>query len=246
MEKSKNTLENLNEKTVELAVDERIEIIDFGDLQTGDIIVGSQGLTEVTEGFEHHTPKSMYSLETSSGIEFEASGNHLIYVITANNRDLHKLRLSEGKKMGKKLSIDCLNTLKEAATAENDKEVLIADFQDFMEPKSEELTQMLVRVAESIGPISESILYVDDLEKSEAPLYSTAVYNYSKKIFAQQLLSLFNIEKARKHWPLIVGTVTTVEALLSYDLDEIYIPNPVNVTFENAKQTVGEDNEEKK
>lgn len=231
MEKSNNsqTLKN-DDKSITLSADEKIEIIDFGDLKKGDIIVGSQSLTEVTEGFEHHIPKSMYLLETSSGIEFEASGNHLIYIVTANNRDLHKLRLSNGKKIGKKLTDESIRVLQEAAASSNGEEALIADFQDFLEPKSDDLTQMLVRVAESIGPTSESLLYVDDLEANEKPLYSTAVYSYDRKIFAQQLLSLFNIGKARKEWPLIVGIVITVEMLLSYDLDEIYIPDPTNVS----------------
>lgn len=228
---SDSTITNYKSQySLNLAPDEKIEIINFGELKPGDVILGSKDRTEVTVGFEPHIPESMYLLKTSSGVSFEASGNHLLYVVTANNRDLHRSRLAEGKKLGKSISKESLATLKEVAEDQEMKEALIADFEDFIDPKTPELRSALIRIAESIGPVSESKLYVDDLGEAEDPLYTTTIQNYNRRLFAQQVLSLFNIEKSRKRWPLIVGTVMTVEMLLSYDIEDIYIPNPVQLS----------------
>lgn len=214
---------------LELAPDEKIELIRFGDLQEGDVLIGSSGRTAVTEGFEAHVPESMYILETDSGIELEVSGNHLLYVVKASDRDLHRKRLADGKKLGRSLSKDSITALEELARATDGKEGLIAEFEDFLEPKSPELRAHLVRIAESLGPVSESQLYVDDLGGTEEPLFLSSIQNYDRSRFAQQLLSVLNIGRARKLWPTIVGTVLTAEMLAAYDPEDIYIPDPVEI-----------------
>jgi len=218
---------------VELAADEQIQILRFGDLQEGDVLIGSQGRTTVTHGFDAHIPDSMYLIETDGGVELELSGNHLLYVIKADDRDLHRLRLSEGKKLGKSLTDLSIEIIEEIAASGDGKHGMIAEFEDFIEPKSPELWKALVRVAESIGPSSERRLLVNDLEGSEQPIFEATIQNYDRRIFAQQLLSVLNIGKARKRWPVIVGTVMTVEMLTSYDPDDIYIPDPPEVLEEN-------------
>lgn len=215
--------------TIELAEDEQIEIIEFGDLQEGDVLIGSDGRTSVIQAYDHHVPESMYLLETDSGVELKASGNHLIYVVTANNRDLHRKRLAEGKRLGKSLSKDSIETLEQLATSTDGKHAIIAEFQDFLVPKSKGLRDELLRVAESLGPVSESNLYVDDLGGREEPLFSSSIQNYDRRLFAQQLLSVLNIGKSRKKWPPIVGTVMTVEMLVAYSPEDIYIPDPPEV-----------------
>lgn len=211
---------------IELADDERIELIRFGDLQQGDVLIGSASRTTVVEGYDEHVPESMYVLETDSGIELEVSGNHLLYVVLANDRDLHRKRLADGKKLGRSISKESIATLQELAEVTDGKEGLIAEFADFIEPKSSQLSAMLVRIAESIGPVSESHLYVDDLGGAEAPLFATTIQSYDRQIFAQQILSVLNIGKARKRWPTIVGTVLTAEMLMDYNPEDIYIPDP--------------------
>jgi len=214
---------------IELGPDEQIELIRFGDLQEGDVLIGSQGRTSVTEGFDTHTPEAMYVLETDSGIELEVSGNHLLYVVTSNDRDLHRKRLADGKKLGKSISRDSIEALQDLAEGEPGKEGAIAEFEHFIEPKSDELRATLLRVAEAIGPVSELQHYVDDLEGSEKPLFYGTLQNYDRRIFAQQLLSVLNIGKARKRWPIVVGTVLTAEMLAFYDPEDIYIPDPPEV-----------------
>lgn len=217
-----------------LAADEKIELIRFGELKEGDVLIGSSGRTTVVEGYDLHTPDSMYVLETASGIEIEVSGNHLLYVVTANDRDLHRGRLSEGKRLGKTIPQDLLRELEGFAEENSPKEALIADFEHFLGDRGLDLRDVLIRVAESIGPVSESQLYIDDLESGIEPSYSVAIQNYNRSRFAQQLLSVLNIGKSRKRWPTIVGTVMTAEMLLSYDPEDIYIPDPPAVLKETA------------
>lgn len=218
---------------IELAPDEEIEIISFGELKEGDVILGSSERATVVRGFDAHTPESMYVIETDSGVELELSGNHLLYVVTANNRDLHKLRLSEGKKLGKTISAPSLEILEDLAQSTDGKHGMIAEFEHFIEPKSPELWSTLTRVAESLGPVSESRLLVDDLGGRETPLYESTIQNYDRRDFARQLLAVFNIGRARKLWPVVVGTVMPVEALLAHNPEDIYIPDPPEVLEEN-------------
>ncbi len=224
-----NSIEELPEAPIELQPGESIEIIPFGELQQGDILVGSQGRTEIVNVFEEHVPETMFILETDSGIELEVSGNHLLYVVKATDRDLHRERLSQGKRLGRSLSKESQATLWKISEDESGSQGMIAEFEDFLEPRSKELTDVLIRIAESLGPVSESQLLIDDLGGGEAPLFATSIQNYDRKLFAQQLLSVLNIGKARRQWPTIVGTVLTAEMLSSYDPEDIYIPDPKTV-----------------
>lgn len=224
-----NSSEELTESTIELEPGEALEIIPFGELQPGDILVGSQGKTQIIDAFEEHVPESMFLLETESGIEIEVSGNHLLYVVKATDRDLHRDRLAQGKRLGRSLSRESQTTLWELAESEGGAHGMIAEFEDFLEPKSKQLTDALIRIAESLGPVSESQLLVNDLGGAEEPIFSTSIQNYDRKLFAQQLLSVLNIGKARRLWPTIVGTVLTAEMLSSYDPEDIYIPDPKSV-----------------
>lgn len=215
--------------SIKLDVDEQIEIVSFGDLQEGDVLIGSNGRTKVVQGYDAHVPESMYVLETDSGIELEMSGNHLLYVVTSNDRDLHRKRLAEGKKLGKLISRESIETLEELVDDPKAEEALVAEFEHFIEPKSKAMSSALVRIAESLGPISEVQLYVDDLGGAEAPLYTATIHKYDRRLFAQQILSLLNIGKARRKWPPIVGSVVTAEMLTAYDPEDIYIPDPPEV-----------------
>lgn len=212
---------------------EHIELIRFGDLQEGDVLIGSQGRTTVIQGFEEHMPESMYLIETDSGIELEVSGNHLFYVITASDRDLHKERLAQGKRLGKSISAESIRELESLAQGDDEGFGFIAEFENFILPNSDELRMALIRVGESLGPVAESNLFVDDLGGAEAPLFHGTIPNYNRRAFAQQLLSVFNIGKARKIWPTIVGTVMTAEELASHDPEDIYIPDPPEIQEEN-------------
>lgn len=215
---------------LELAEDEYLEIITMGEVESGDVLVGSQGRTAVVETFDEHIPRELYSLETDSGLVFEASGNHLIYMVHAMDRDLHKLRLATGKSLAQRLSKEVIAELKELAEAESTQSFYVANFLELIGDGTPLMANAVIRTAESLGPIAESNIYVDDLDSPEgSPLYDSATPLYSSKLMAQQLLSLFAIERARKRWPLIVGRVVPVSELVDYDLEDIYIPDPIQV-----------------
>lgn len=56
------------------------EIVQFGDLNPGDKIIGADGkVVEVTASYEKHIPKSMYEIEMEDGEVVQVSGNHLWY-----------------------------------------------------------------------------------------------------------------------------------------------------------------------
>lgn len=58
------------------------EVVKFGDLKPGDILVGSHGEVEVDKVFEKHIPKRMYEIEMGNGDIIKTSGNHLWYCET--------------------------------------------------------------------------------------------------------------------------------------------------------------------
>lgn len=209
-----------------LAADEYIEVVTIGELQEGDVLVGPSGRVTIEKSYDAHIPESMFELETDSGITIQVSGNHLFYVITKNDRELHRLRLSTGKKLGKKLDPESVQTLEDVANSDQVQEVYVAEFKDFIKPMNKEMNDAIVRVAESLGPVAEQNRYIDDLEDSEAPLYESTIPLYNSQLFARQLLSVFNIGKYRKKWPVIIGSVMPASNLVAYDPRDIYIPDP--------------------
>lgn len=209
-----------------LAADEFIEVVTMGDLEEGDVLVGPNGRVTIEKSYDPHIPESMFELETDSGITIQVSGNHLFYVITKDDRELHRLRLSTGKKLGKKLDPESVQTLEDVANGDQVQEVYIAEFKDFIKPMNKEMNDAILRVAESLGPVAEQNRYVDDLEDSEAPLYESSIPLYNSQLFARQLLSVFNIGKYRKKWPVIIGSVMPASSLTAYDPRDIYIPDP--------------------
>lgn len=197
----------------------------FGDLKGGETILTPDGqMGVVGKAYDVHIPESMYRLTDSEGGEIEASGNHLWYVVTEVNRDLHKRRLKEGAKIGKLLSKESIEALESVAFDERLLEMAIVDVLELMdevEENSEGLHDAVVRTAESIGHIAEeTISYEEDFEESET---SETMRSYDANRFAKQLLSLFNIKKYRKKWPVIVGEVMTTEDIVNLECD-VWIP----------------------
>ena len=71
----------------------------FGDLQSGDVILGQDGLpVEILQAYEPHVPESLWEIEFEDGAVVKASGNHLWYCETTLDWQLH----SERKKVGKR------------------------------------------------------------------------------------------------------------------------------------------------
>lgn len=61
----------------------KTKIKQFGDLQVGDQLIGSDGQpVTVTDVYEKHHPDKMYEIEMEDGQVIKASGNHLWYCET--------------------------------------------------------------------------------------------------------------------------------------------------------------------
>ena len=58
----------------------------IAEVKQQDILVGSDGQTEVSAVYEEHIPKRMYEITLANGEKIKCSGNHLWYAETDNDR----------------------------------------------------------------------------------------------------------------------------------------------------------------
>lgn len=200
----------------------------FGELKEGDYITGSDGLpVRVVAAYEEHIPASMYRLTFDNGKTLEASGNHLVYVVSSVDRSLHSSRLKAGQEALRNLSNKSkLQLLELALSFDEPVEGSLADMLQLVEGQGDPvLTPVLVRVAESLGPIAEEATTYQDMATGEsAP--EEVLRKYDARLFAQQLLSLRDA-RYRRRWPLILGRVVTVENLLLME-ENLEIPELAN------------------
>ena len=208
----------------------------FGDLVPGDVLLGPGG-TEVmvSTAYEEHTPESMYEVESEDGRVVTVSGNHLWYVVTALDRALHNLRIKDGRRHFGTLDGETIERLEEVAVSNAPTETTLIDMIALCRMEGNEKgVNALIRVAESLGPISENKTgYVDYYTGEEVT--KMTVRGYDANLFCQQVLCLTGKRKYRKRYPLIAGRVVTTEAMLLLGND-ITIPSS---SHRNA-QTVAE------
>lgn len=201
----------------------------FGDLKGGERIITPSGeVGIVSKAYEKHIPEKMYRLEDENGNTVEASGNHLWYVVTDFNRELHRERLKEGRKLGKSLSEDTISALESIALDERLFEMSIVDILELIGVAGDDsgpFHDAVVRTAESIGHIAEeNITYEEDFQSSDT---SETIRSYDANRFAKQLLSLFHVKDYRKKWPVLVGEVMTTEEIANLDCG-VWIPEIEN------------------
>lgn len=203
----------------------------FGDLEPGDVVKDDNGEVTVIEAYDEHIPETMYEVETESGATVKASGNHLWYVETSLDINLHSERRRIGSKLFKKLPKNVIDELLEIAeySGEEEIETALIDMIALLDVENNpEAVASLIRIAESIGPISENNIKMRDLYVNEDTIVNT-VRNYDAKRFAQQILSLTGNKKFRKKWSLVVGRVVTTERMLELSENfEVYIPDARN------------------
>ena len=203
----------------------------FGDLEPGDVVKDANGEVTVLEAYDEHIPETMYEIETDSGASVKASGNHLWYIETSLDINLHSERRRTGAKLFKKLPKKVIDELLEIAeySGEEELETALIDMIALLDVEdNKEAVASLIRIAESIGPISENNIKMRDLYVNEDTIVNT-VRNYDAKRFAQQILSLTGNKKFRKQWSLVVGRVVTTERMLELSENfEVYIPDTHN------------------
>lgn len=200
----------------------------FGELEVGDMIPGPNGPVQVIKVYDEHIPEEMFRLTFEDKKRklriIDASSNHLWYIETKLDKELHRKRVKDGLRLFSDLIDDIEPTAFEILEVEGRAEVALTDMIQFMDANTPEKIKAVVRVAESIGHIIEEKTMLEDFE-SGTIINSTDLRLYDGKRFVQQLLSLASKSWA-KDYPLIVGRVVTTGqlsmlAMMNLDIPEI-------------------------
>ena len=195
---------------------------EFGELQVGDFVVGSDGKpVEVLRVYDEHIPETMWELEMEDGTLISASGNHLWYCETSLDWELHRSRKIVGKKLWRTLTKETRALLEETATKDESVETRLIDMVTLLRVSdNREFFQAVERIADAIGHVAEETSTYEDFlwDESEEELIRT----YDARLFAQQLLALSG-ERRYSHHKLIVGSVMTTDAMMSMG-DSVEIP----------------------
>lgn len=192
-------------------------IKDFGDLQPGDVIAGSDGQpTQVVSAYDVHVPQTMYRIEFEEGKVIEASGNHLWYVETSLARSLHRGRVKNASNLLKKVLVGkILEDALVIADMDEAAEMSLSDLTNVF-GDSPEMVTVLSRVAASVGHVSEENTTHQDMFTEEVVSIHT-LRQYDARRVMQQLLALA-FRKYRKKWPIVVGEVMTTEDMANLSL----------------------------
>ncbi len=189
----------------------------FGDLQPGDVLVGSGEPVTVVKAYEEHIPETMWEIEIDDGTIVKASGNHLWYCESRLDWELHSLRKKDGKRLLKDVTPQALALLEETATKEESVETRLIDMVILLQAvRNQELLNAVERVADSIGHVAENSMSFEDISGEGEE--EEHIRSYDAKLFAQQLLSLTGKRKYKKY-KLIVGSIMTTDAMM--ELGEI-------------------------
>lgn len=196
----------------------------FDELQEGDLIRGVDGdSVRVTKAYDVHLPATMYEVESTDGEVLKVSGNHLWYVVTQLDLELHRSRLREAKQVLKKwITDDVERALLELIAHEEELETHLVDIMTLLGSEDDsELYSVVLRIADSLGPIGEVTTVAQDMVTGEQA-EGIMLRSYHMQPFAQQLLALTGKRAHRREWPVIKGRVITTEEMLdSYETMEI-------------------------
>lgn len=199
-------------------------IKNFGDLEPGDVILGGDGEpVTVVQAYEPHLPETMWELELENGETIKASGNHLFYVETPWDWELHGLRRKVGRKAFRKLPKGTFELLERVAESPQEVETSLIDMVTLTQAAGDEAAvRALERIAESIGHVAENTDSYEDISTGEL-MEDPTIRTYDARRFAQQLLSLSSHRRYRRRWPLVVGKVVTTEQMVEMS-ESVEIP----------------------
>lgn len=199
------------------------EIINFGDLEEGDIVMGPDGPVMVTRIHEKHIPEKMFEIEldTDDGKEnsIKVSGSHLFYIVSSLDNEMHYSRIRKARKFLKKNldkgSKDLLKEMAEDSPVRT--EVSISNICRIISSdlKDNELHGHMFRIAESLGPIIEDTYSSEDFEDATVP-------KYDGQLFSRQILALAGIRPYSSK-DVIVGRVVTAQEIFD-DYSDIELP----------------------
>lgn len=203
------------------------ELKNFGDLQPGDQLIGSDGQpVTVVRAYDEHIPENMWEIELEDGSLIKASGNHLWYCETRLDWELHALRKRTAKKLLKNATPQAIALLEESAAKENPVETRLVDMVTLLQAAgNQEYVNTIERVADAIGHVSENTMVFEDLNGEGGE--EESIRTYDARLFAQQLLKLTGKRKY-KHYRLIVGSVMTTDAMMELgETVEIPVTKPL-------------------
>lgn len=199
----------------------------FGDLEPGDFVLGSDGQpVEVVRVYDEHIPETMWEIELDNGTVIKASGNHLWYCETKLDWELHSLRKKNAKKLLSNLPPKVIELLEETAEKEESVDTSLIDMVTLLRAADNPpLLAQIVRVAESIGHISENTTTLDALDSDEE--FEETIRHYDARLFAKQLLALTGLRKYRKT-KIIIGSIMTTDQMMELS-ETVTIPvtNPL-------------------
>lgn len=203
------------------------ELKNFGDLQPGDQLIGSDGQpVTVVRAYDEHIPENMWEIELEDGSLIKASGNHLWYCETRLDWELHALRKRTAKKLLKNATPQAIALLEESAAKENPVETRLVDMVTLLQAAgNQEYVNTIERVADAIGHVSENTMVFEDLNGEGGE--EESIRTYDARLFAQQLLKLTG-KRNYRHYRLIVGSVMTTDAMMELgETVEIPVTKPL-------------------
>lgn len=185
--------------------DYKTKTVNFGDLVSGDRIIGSDGQpTTVTDVYEKHLPESMYEIEMEDGEVVQASGNHLWYCET-NIDEKNKVEYMELAK----------EFFENYEIPEKLKEDELFPLKDFIQIFGKDIYTILFieKACKSLGYSSYTphFYYEDKIKKSSN---REAILNYSYNDFIEFLTRMKHTLETEKGY-FYFGEVRTTSEIFS-------------------------------
>lgn len=207
----------------------QIEYKQMGDIIEGDVLLGSNGATAVTETYDVHIPEKMYRLRFGNNEVIEASGNHLWYTVTSLDKQTHKDRVKRAKQhvlpQITERKMNWLNRMsaEDQVTSPRVEAKFIFEVLDIGQSSnsshdSTEYANQVIRVLESIGPVEIRNDYIYNETVHGHQSTREGVRMYSLSLFCEQMLALVKEALGEKHlhpYDLKVGKVRTTEQIMN-------------------------------
>lgn len=195
------------------------KLMRFDKLEPGMRVMSPNGIVTVGNTYDVHVPETMYEILTdASDVPLKASGNHLWYIETANDRSMHRMRLKYSQQVLRPLPDSVRSALEmhaEDTTGIAEERSLsgMLEIVEDLESSTKAKHAVFSRIAKSIGHVAEEETVIQDLGSHDKHRTST-MKMYNATVFSQQVLALTGERKYRKRWIVKVGQVVTTEDLV--------------------------------
>lgn len=208
------------------------QVVTVGEVEVGDYVQGSEGPVRVAQLFDVHVPESMYELENEDGETIQVSGDHLIYVETAEDLatfNEHAKRVYDVWRSNEYFRNVVRNILSESVKRERWESIPV-DFKGVVRilaenhielTSSEQFLSDVRRICEAVGPVCESTYTKpDESDPTGATSTTHTVVEYSIEMICKQIddiVESVRVPTFKERLKLIVGvrpkTVRVVEPL---------------------------------